>query len=150
MCQLCTNTALCTCNCLFTAIFSCDQFLPRSLSVNVCTFRTFLRQRKWYWNKEGKREGHKTRLSRLLLSKECIPWSWHGLRWHKWGKRGGHSCGLITLMETLPFCQGLQKTFRDANASCSEEENETLERGHFLLVFTLTVEVSCVSKSIKL
>lgn len=73
----------------------------------------------------SRKKGHKARLSRLLLSKECIPWSWHGLRWHKWGKRGGHSCGLITLMETLPFCQGLQKTFRNASSSRSEKKKHS-------------------------
>lgn len=105
----------------------------------------------------SRKKGHKARLSRLLLSKECIPWSWHGLRWHKWGKRGGHSCGLITLMETLPFCQGLQKTFRNASSSRSEKNTlvgavprkekrswREMEHRRFLLIFTLNEEGSCV------
>lgn len=106
----------------------------------------------------SRKKGHKARLSRLLLSKECIPWSWHGLRWHKWGKCSGHSCGLITLMETLPFCQGLQKIFRDASSSRSEKKNalagavprkekrswREMERRRFLLIFTLNEEGSCV------
>lgn len=105
----------------------------------------------------SRKKGHKARLSRLLLSKECIPWSWHGLRWHKWGKRGGHSCGLITLMETLPFCQGLQKTFCDASSSRTEKKAlvgavprkekrswREMDGRRFLLIFTLNEEGSCV------
>lgn len=98
----------------------------------------------------SRKKGHKAGLSRLLLSKECIPWSWHGLRWHKWGKRSGHSCGLITLMETLPFCQSLQKTFRDAKKTAlavprkEKRSWREMERRRFLLISTLNEEGSCV------
>ncbi len=69
------------------------------------------------WEQRAKERGSKRRLSRLLQRKEWIPWRRRRLRWRKWEKRGGHSCSLITVMETHPFCQGLQKIFCDTTAS---------------------------------
>lgn len=114
------------CCCLFISDFSRGPFLPRAEHKHMHPLQISMTESGM--KQRGRKRGYKTSLSRLLLSKECTPWSWCGLRWHKWGKRGGHSYGLITLMETLLFCQGLQKTFGDASVSCFVNSRTELER----------------------
>lgn len=82
---------------------------PRCMYTNVrgaCTFRS-----KCKGNKSGEQEWGRVKEDWVgyYRVRSEFPAEGRRLRWHKWGKRGSHSCSLISVMETHPFCQGLQK-----------------------------------------
>lgn len=113
-CQLTRPASLCspTVICIRLSL-ACRLLLwyvpPRCMYTNVrraCTF-----QSKCNRNTSGEQEWGKVKEDWVgyYRVRSEFPAEGRRLRWHKWGKRGSHSCSLISVMETHPFCQGLQK-----------------------------------------
>lgn len=89
--------------------FSCDVCRPGACTQMCAALVQF--QSKCNGNKSGEQERGRVKEDWVGYYgvRSEFPAEGRRLRWHKWGKRGSHSCSLISVMETHPFCQGLQK-----------------------------------------